>query len=83
MPQGLSFVGSTPLGAQGAGMPHLLSTGAAPPATTGGKRSMDSAIEAFTLRRLKVSDVAVKTATFPAPTASARSKPFSFGTSAE
>jgi hypothetical protein len=51
--------------------------------TTGSNRAIDSAIPAFTFLRLNVSEAAVKTAIFPAPAASARSSPCSFGTSAE
>ncbi len=49
-------------------------------ARTGAKRAKDSSIEAFTFRRLNVSDAAVKTAISRTPAASARSRPFSFGT---
>ena len=50
-------------------------------ASTGAKRANDSSIEALMFFRLNVSDAAVKTAISRTPAASARSSPFSFGTS--
>ena len=52
------------------------------PATTGRNRSIDSAMVALMFLRAKPSLAAVNTLTLRAPEASARSRPFSFGTSA-
>ena len=50
-------------------------------AQTGARRARLSAIEQLVLRRLKVSEAAVKTAISRTPAASAASKPFMLGTS--
>jgi len=51
--------------------------------TTGWNRSIDSAIDALMFFWLKVSEAAVNTAIPCTRASSARSSPFSFGTSAE
>ncbi|OIQ83914.1 hypothetical protein GALL_342880 [mine drainage metagenome] len=50
---------------------------------TGSKRAMDSAMEQLMLAWAKASEAALNTTTSPTPAASAASKPFMFGTSAE
>jgi hypothetical protein len=53
------------------------------PDSTGLNRSMDSSTVQLILRRVKASDVAVKTAIFFSPARIARSNPLSFGTNPE